>query len=325
MRLLPARACTTGPHRPVRRARSSAQSAQSVSSASVPRLINISGVFRPAERAAGRRRRDGHPGDLRRAGGRRAAVAGDADRRTRWPGPLRAAARRRPRRTGSRLRCLGRRGQWLGTVFERAGEVEGPRVRITSVPYALRAADADTLGGRPASAYLLAPRGARRRHRRHAQAAANARRGPDATADVVLPGTPNFLAKYVNGADVGNSACSRPPTARSASARRRRSTRSTSASTTPPATSPASPSRTSAIPPLAYSGMLFYDHNGALGQFQGFNNSTHEYRINNIARVSPGGAFNGSINFMIGGTSRFFVDTSGVGIGTTAPLGRTSR
>ena len=52
----------------------------------------------------------------------------------------------------------------------------------------------------------------------------------------------------------------------------------------------------------SYSGMLFYDQNNALGQFQGFNNVTHEYRINNIARVTPGGAFNGSINFMLGGS-----------------------
>jgi hypothetical protein len=71
---------------------------------------------------------------------------------------------------------------------------------------------------------------------------------------------------------------------------------------------------------LAYSGMLFFDHTNALTQFQGYNNSTHEYRINNIARVSPGGAFNGSINFMIGGTSRFFVSSIGnVGVGTTTP------
>ena len=56
--------------------------------------------------------------------------------------------------------------------------------------------------------------------------------------------------------------------------------------------------------PSAYSGMLFYDQNGALGQFQGFNNSTHEYRINNIAS-------GGSINFMIGGTSRFRVRNDG--------------
>ena len=67
-------------------------------------------------------------------------------------------------------------------------------------------------------------------------------------------------------------------------------------------------------------GMLFYDHTGALTQFQGFNNSTHEYRINNIARASPGGAFNGSINVMIGGSPKFVVATNGnVGIGTVAP------
>ena len=59
----------------------------------------------------------------------------------------------------------------------------------------------------------------------------------------------------------------------------------------------------------SYSGMLFYDQNGALGQFQGFNNVTHEYRINNIAS-------GGSINFMIGGSSKFLVANSGnIGIG----------
>ena len=41
-----------------------------------------------------------------------------------------------------------------------------------------------------------------------------------------------------------------------------------------------------------------------LGQFQGFNNSTHEYRINNIAT-------GGSINFMTGSTSRFLVANNG--------------
>ena len=72
----------------------------------------------------------------------------------------------------------------------------------------------------------------------------------------------------------------------------------------------------------SYSGMLFYDQNGALGQFQGFNNVTHEYRINNIARVTPGGAFNGSINFMLGGASKFFVAPNGnIGIGTTVAVG----
>src|SRR4029079_9676798 len=67
----------------------------------------------------------------------------------------------------------------------------------------------------------------------------------------------------------------------------------------------------------SYSGMLFYDQNGALGQFQGFNNVTHEYRINNVAT-------NGTINFMIGGSSKFRVANNGfIGLGTsnpTAPL-----
>ncbi len=67
----------------------------------------------------------------------------------------------------------------------------------------------------------------------------------------------------------------------------------------------------------SYSGTLFYDQNGVLGQFQGFNNVTHEYRINNVAK--NGAVFDGSINFMIGGTSKFFVSPVSVGIGTTSP------
>ncbi len=63
----------------------------------------------------------------------------------------------------------------------------------------------------------------------------------------------------------------------------------------------------------AYSGALMYDHTGAIGVFQGFNNSTKEYRINNVAS-------GGTIHFLQGGISRFFVNNAGnVGIGTTTP------
>src|SRR5439155_26425456 len=73
----------------------------------------------------------------------------------------------------------------------------------------------------------------------------------------------------------------------------------------------------------SYSGMLFYDQNGAVAQFQGFNNSTHEYRINNIAS-------GGSINFMIGSSSKFLVANNGngtigngnLGIGSSTGLSR---
>lgn len=47
--------------------------------------------------------------------------------------------------------------RWLGIRFDRPGEQEQPRVQLVSVPYALKAADSETLGGRPASDYLLAP------------------------------------------------------------------------------------------------------------------------------------------------------------------------
>ena len=71
---------------------------------------------------------------------------------------------------------------------------------------------------------------------------------------------------------------------------------------------------------FAYSGMLFYDHTGALTQFQGYNNS-HPRIPHQQHRGVAGGAFNGSINFMLGGTSRFFVGSNGnVGIGTASPV-----
>jgi hypothetical protein len=45
--------------------------------------------------------------------------------------------------------------RWLG--IQTQGEVEQPRFQMVSVPYALKAADAETLGGLPPSAFALAP------------------------------------------------------------------------------------------------------------------------------------------------------------------------
>lgn len=44
--------------------------------------------------------------------------------------------------------------RWLGLRILAPGEEEQPRTFLTSVPYALKAVDADTLGGLPASAFL---------------------------------------------------------------------------------------------------------------------------------------------------------------------------
>ena len=201
---------------------------------------------------------------------------------------------------------------WLGTRFERPAEVEGPRVRLTSVPYALKAADAETLGGRPASDYVISATGAT-----DASTSSTANRDVAAPSDV-LPGTTNYLAKYVNSADVGPSSLFDAGGA-------------VGLGTTAPLdalhvkfTDIFGGATGIAVQNLgntatSYFGMLFYDQNGALGQFQGFNNFTHEYRINNIARNF--GQYNGSINFMTGNVSRFFVGSNGtVGIGTTSPI-----
>ena len=46
--------------------------------------------------------------------------------------------------------------RWLGWQVQLPGEVEQPRVLLVSVPYALKAAEAETLGGMPASSFVLA-------------------------------------------------------------------------------------------------------------------------------------------------------------------------
>ena len=44
--------------------------------------------------------------------------------------------------------------RWLGIQVE--GQSEAPRVLLVAVPYALKAGDAETIGGLPASAFMLA-------------------------------------------------------------------------------------------------------------------------------------------------------------------------
>ena len=301
--------------------------AQGAQTAAVPRVINLTGVFQPV---------DGQPPRAvetvtlaiyaEPTGGtplwqETQSVA--VDTKGRYALLLGATAP-----DGIPAAVLAAGAQWLGTKFDRPGEVEGPRLQLTSVPYTLRAADADTLGGRPASAYLLAPTtSAGEGHAANTTASAGAGQmtatasglqPPTPAPADVQPGTVNFLAKYVTGADVGNSAVFE------------NAGRVGIGTTAPVDSLHVNFTNTNgALTGLAvqnlgntatsYSGMLFYDQNGATAQFQGFNNVTHEYRINNIAQ-NGAAQFNGSINFMVGSTSRFLVTSAGnIGIGTTSP------
>ena len=193
--------------------------------------------------------------------------------------------------------------RWIGITVNRPGETEQPRVHLASVPYALKAADTETLGGKPASAYLLAE-----------QKAPHASKHSTEAASTLTAGTPGYVGVFVDPANLGNSALYQSGVA-------------IGLGTTVPldtlhvaftnsnggATGYAVQNLSSAV--NAYSGMLFYDQNGALGQFQGFNNSTHEYRINNVAS-------GGTINFMIG-TSKFLIANSGnIGVGVAVPLSK---
>jgi hypothetical protein len=95
--------------------------------------------------------------------------------------------------------------RWLGAQFNRPGETEQPRVLLVSVPYALKASDAETLGGRPASAYLLAggPVGAST-----GVATSTTTTAPLKSTKAASPvnsGMPSYIAMFTNTTDVADS------------------------------------------------------------------------------------------------------------------------
>ena len=254
-----------------------AQSPQTPST-SVPRLINITGVFRPA---------DGGPSAPVETVTLAIYAEESADTPL-WQETQNISVDSDGRYTlllgataadGIPLHVFASgEARWLGITWSRPGEVEGTRTQLTSVPYALKASDAETLGGRPASAYLLAPTPGQEGATSFATASMDS-----ITPMAVNPGTPNSLAKYVNGIDLGSSSVYESAGLLGINTSTPRDVihsqfTNTNGGLTGLAVQNLGNTATS------YSGMLFYDQFGALGQFQGFNNVTHEYRINNIAR-----------------------------------------
>jgi len=101
--------------------------------------------------------------------------------------------------------------RWLGVQAiqsrDRDGAVlpEQPRVSLVSVPYALKAADAETLGGLPASAFLLAPSIVTERVKDSGGLTGAAVTDDGPLTAAVTAGTAGRIGKFINATDLGDS------------------------------------------------------------------------------------------------------------------------
>ncbi len=98
--------------------------------------------------------------------------------------------------------------RWVGVQV--SGQAEQPRVLLLSVPYALKAADAETLGGKPASAYLLNPQqreGVPASAQGNPAAASKAASTTDQSAISAISGggTTNYIPRWTSSSNLGNS------------------------------------------------------------------------------------------------------------------------
>ena len=83
--------------------------------------------------------------------------------------------------------------RWLGVQVQ--GQAEQPRTVLMSVPYALKAADAETIGGLPATAFLKASE----------SGSAAGSSMSQAIAGITGSGTANHITKWLSATKLGNS------------------------------------------------------------------------------------------------------------------------
>src|SRR5690606_32860739 len=82
--------------------------------------------------------------------------------------------------------------RWLGVQPD--GGVELPRVALVSVPYALKAGDADTIGGKPVSAFVLA-------EPTTARTSSTSSTSGDGFSALATSGTPGHLGVFTSSTD----------------------------------------------------------------------------------------------------------------------------
>jgi hypothetical protein len=91
--------------------------------------------------------------------------------------------------------------RWLELRPNVSGSAEQPRTLLVSVPYALKAADADTLGGKPLSAFVLAPNNSDAR----AADSDKVSGGSASKITTLACGTAGRIAKFINSTEVCDS------------------------------------------------------------------------------------------------------------------------
>jgi hypothetical protein len=94
--------------------------------------------------------------------------------------------------------------RWLGVQAQ--GQEEQPRILLLSVPYALKALDAETIGGKPASAFALASPTGATVATTPAQSAITGKVGSHDSPPVGGGGTTGFIAEWANSNNLSNSA-----------------------------------------------------------------------------------------------------------------------
>jgi hypothetical protein len=91
--------------------------------------------------------------------------------------------------------------RWIGIRPVEGGAAEEPRIQIVSVPYALQAGDAQSLGGRSVTDFVLT----RQAQQASGSSAATAPETGATINDGSSAGTPNFLAKFETPTSIVNS------------------------------------------------------------------------------------------------------------------------
>lgn len=94
--------------------------------------------------------------------------------------------------------------RWLGVQAQ--GQAEQPRIMLLAVPYALKAGDAQTIGGLPASAFVLAVPPASVSSTSRTASSSSSTTSNGVSPDLTGTGSAGFIPIWTSTTDLGNSA-----------------------------------------------------------------------------------------------------------------------